>query len=113
MAMPEEEVQDLKSLWAEDWEVMLFTDGSEPFYAITRTEVGVRLSPRAVGIVTYEGIDEFLDAQAMCRRIEEEAGLMLTRNEWCDLLGSLLASDKVMGDGDEFECPECGECSIS
>ena len=97
MAMNEHEIRELKSLWAEDWELMFCTDGAEFFGAVSRTDVGLRFGEGVDCTLPYSGLDELLDAQTMCRRIEEESGLGLAPKDWNDLLYSMVANDFAPG----------------
>ena len=73
MPLREHEIKELESLWAEDWVLMLCTDGAELYGAVTRTEIGLRLGPELIGPIPFSGLEELLDGDAMCQRIEDDA----------------------------------------
>ena len=97
MPLREHEIKELESLWAENWVLMLCTDGAELFGAVTRTEIGLRLGPELIGPIPFSGLEELLDGDAMCQRIEDDAGLLLTSDDWADLLRSMLDNWSITG----------------
>ena len=72
----------------EPWEVISLCDGGNLFGTLTRTQLTLRLGDDIDGSISYSDTKELFDAEAMCRRIKDECGLMLSHDDWNRLIES-------------------------